>query len=79
MYSSSKTILLFFIGLFGKLRVVVLRSLWLGAFIGFLVIAVIGGPFPIVGHLIGGLIAGLVAGGGMSRGALSGFLAGIFG
>ena len=43
------------------------------------VIAVLGAPLPIIGHLIGGLIAGLIARGGAGRGALAGFLAGIFG
>jgi len=48
-----------------------LRSLWLAAFVGFLVTVVLGAAFPIIGHLIGGLVAGLIAGGGIGRGALA--------
>lgn len=54
-------------------------NLWLGAFVGFIAIAILGWQLPVIGHLIGGLIAGLIAGGGAGRGALAGFLAGIFG
>jgi hypothetical protein len=33
-------------------------SLWLGAFVGFVIIAVLGWWAPVVAHLIGGLVAG---------------------
>ena len=57
-------------------------SIWLGAFVGFLVILVLAFLFPGIGHLVGGFIGGLVAGlvaRGVGRGLVAGFLAGIFG
>ena len=58
-----------------------LGSIWLGAFVGFLVVLVFGFLFPGIGHLIGGFIGGIVAGliaKGAGRGLIAGFLAGIF-
>jgi hypothetical protein len=37
-------------------------SIWLGAFVGFLITLVLGWLFPGIGHLIGGFIGGLAAG-----------------
>ena len=37
-------------------------SIWLGAFVGFLVVLVLGFLFPGIGHLLGGFIGGIVAG-----------------
>ena len=59
-----------------------LGSIWLGAFVGFLVTVVIAFLFPGVGHLVGGFLGGLVAGlvaRGVGKGLIAGFLAGIFG
>ncbi len=57
-------------------------SIWLGAFVGFLVMVVLAFLFPGIGSLIGlfigGLVAGLVAR-GIFKGLIAGFLAGIFG
>ena len=55
-------------------------SLWLGAFVGFLVTLIFEWMFP-GGHLVGELIGGFggVHGWGVGRGALAGFLAVIFG
>jgi hypothetical protein len=53
-------------------------SVWLGVFVGFLIISFLGWILPIIAHLIGGFFAGLIAR-GMGRGALAGFLAGLFG
>ena len=39
-----------------------LGSIWLGAFVGFLLTVVIAFLFPGIGHLVGGFIGGLVAG-----------------
>lgn len=54
-------------------------SLWLGAFVGFLVIVFLGLWLPVVAQFIGGIVAGVIAKGGAGRGALAGFLEGIFG
>jgi len=54
-------------------------NFWLGAFVGFLVIATLGWVLPIIAHLLGGFLAGLIARGNMGRGALAGLLAGAFG
>jgi len=54
-------------------------NFWLGAFVGFLIIASLGWVLPIIAHLIGGFLAGLIARGNMGRGALAGLLAGAFG
>jgi hypothetical protein len=54
-------------------------NFWLGAFVGFLVIAALGWILPIIAHLLGGFLAGLIARGNMGRGALAGLLAGVFG
>ena len=58
-------------------------SIWLGAFVGFVITLFLSSLFPGIGHLIGGSIGGLAAGiiarGGMLNGAIAGFLAGIFG
>jgi hypothetical protein len=54
-------------------------NFWLGAFVGFAVIAGLGWVLPIIAHLIGGFVAGLIARGNMGRGALAGLLAGAFG
>ena len=54
-------------------------NFWLGAFVGFLVIAALGWVLPIIAHLLGGFLAGLIARGNMGRGALAGLLAGAFG
>jgi hypothetical protein len=54
-------------------------NFWLGAFVGFLIIAALGWVLPIIAHLIGGFLAGLIARGNMGRGALAGLLAGAFG
>jgi hypothetical protein len=54
-------------------------NFWLGAFVGFLIIAALGWILPIIAHLIGGFFAGMIARGNMGRGALAGLLAGTFG
>ena len=57
-------------------------SIWLGAFVGFLVVLVLGFLFPGIGHTGGSFISGIVAGLIMKsagRGLIAGFLAGIFG
>jgi hypothetical protein len=54
-------------------------NFWLGAFVGFLIIAALGWVLPIIAHLIGGFFAGMIARGNMGRGVLAGLLAGAFG
>jgi len=54
-------------------------NLWLGVFVGFLIIATLGWILPIIAHLIGGFFAGLIARGNMGKGALAGLLAGVLG
>jgi len=56
-----------------------LGSLFLGAFVGFLIIAFAGAVLPIIAHLIGGFFAGLIARRGMAKGALAGLIAGVLG
>jgi|WetSurMetagenome_2_1015567.scaffolds.fasta_scaffold03158_9 hypothetical protein len=54
-----------------------MASLWVGAFVGFVITLLLGLLFPGIGHLIGGFIGGFVAAiiarGGMLRGSISGF------
>jgi len=54
-------------------------SFWLGAGIGFIIMALLSGVLPVLGPLIGGFVAGLIAKGGLWNGAKAGFAAGLFG
>ena len=54
-------------------------NFWLGAFVGFVLMVLLGNPLPVLGPLFGGFVAGLVARGGIVNGAKAGFIAGIFG
>lgn len=55
---------------------------FLGAFVGFMVIAALAYLFPGIGHILGGFIGGFIAGvvaKSMIKGAIAGFIAGSLG